>query len=665
MHDSSRALLKRGSIAAATTALVIGSSFAAAPAIATATATPEPAPSESSAAPTVEASDESGKAALPSGLEEAVERDLGITLEEFYKNGELSSVVETLTKELKQAKLEADFEIADSKINVAVAATSLEAVTEKLEELTKDTDVELNIVEEPKVEASKAPKENIQDAAPSKLSVVESPKTEAKPKAEAEPKTVVSKKAQPKNVDELLKAYAASVEPKAVSQLQAVMKTTGNKFVIRTGGAAKVESRGAKASATSTGDKLTPQQFAEQFTTVTIEKAEGPAKSAAANDVLGGMGYGAPTGGGNYSVCSIGFTGFNKSGADAAISAGHCAKDGGITDVMLLEHDAPNDFVGPGEDLGTFGFSQFGGPNNSPVTGLKTAPTVNDLGNVGTDISVVDDINKDLDLKALVTQWKTGADERESGTNVTGVAPAVIGANICKSGRTTGWTCGDVDEVGIFIVGGTDIENDPDDVRGVRGFGIANPIVDGEYTKAFQGDSGGSAIAGGNAVGVTSAISDTKGGRAYFTDIEDGLDHTEGYSIALFLNAPAVTSPSNGAEVDAEATISGTVADAPSGSKVKVVAGGKTQTVAVEADKFSFKAPATAGKYDFTLQTINGFNKSSITKGSVVVVVEPTTAPTEPTTAPTEPTTAPTEPTTAPTEPTTAPTEPTTAPTEP
>jgi len=656
MHDSSRALLKRGAIAAATTALVIGSSFAA-PAIATTTSSPEPVSTESSAARTTEASAGANQAALPSGLEEAVERDLGITIEEFYKNGELSEVVDSLSKELKQANLEADFAIAENKINVTVAAAYLKAVTEKLEALTKDIDVELDVVAEEETEsmadsndepsvtpasdasgeakASTSPKAD--DLKADDLKVDESLKIETK----TAPK--IKSQKNPKNVDALLDAYVSSVEPKAVSELQAVMKTGNGSFVIRTGGAAQVEKRGAALRSpdvaplpnSSDGLKLTPAEFASQYTKVTVEMADGPAEPAATNDVLGGMGYGAVVGNG-VALCSVGFSGFAPHGAPAVISAGHCEQDGAISKVNIIEHDGPSKPTAMGDALGTFGFSQFGGPGNSPVTTEDyDGENFETLGNVGTDISVIDGINDKLNLKALVTDWK-GADERDSGTKVTGVASAVVGANICKSGRTTGWTCGTVDAAGVvFVVGGF---NGLNDVRGVRGFSIANPytMIDDpdnpgtqipRFEKADRGDSGGSAIAGGTAVGITSAVSTSDSGYAYFTDLKDGLDHTKNkagkpYSIAISLNAPAIATPANGSNISAGETLNGTVAGAPTGSTVKIKSAGQDDISAKVANgKFSFKAPSTFGKFDFTLQTINGFNESETTAGSFNVVI--------------------------------------------
>lgn len=643
MHDSTRALVKRGSVVAATAAMVLGSSFAAVPAMAASSDTTEPTAIEMSAPTGADAPPDPSQVPLPNGLKEAVERDLGITIEEFYKNGELNAVVESLVKALNQSGLEADFAIIENKVNVTVAASSLQAVTTKLAELTTGTDVELGIEAAPATAAPSMSARNkrpeISDSGPnaSEPQVSESPMGEAAPEPTA---LGVEAKGLPQSVDTLLTQYLNSVEPAAASGLQSVMKNEDGGFVIRTGGAAQVQKRKA-ASASSgeilqptenQGQKLTPEEFAGQYTKVTIEAADGPASPAYANDVLGGMAYGAlvgEVGSQLLAMCSVGFSGFNPEGAPAAISAGHCVQEGDVSKVKIIEQAGPDIPIALGADFGTFGFSQFGGPGNSPVTGWYEAETIDDLGNIGTDISVIDKINKSLDLEALVTDWK-GVDERDSGTRVTGVASAVLGTNICKSGRTTGWTCGTVDEVGVFVVGGSKGE---DDIRAVRGFAVENhftmapdPFNPGaqieDFEKADRGDSGGSVLAGGTAVGITSAVSTSQGGRAYFTDIKDALKHTKGYTIELFLKAPAVTSPSKGADVAAGATISGTAPGAPSGSSVVVRSGGKKiVTAKVASGKFSFKAPAALGTFDFNLQTVNGYSKSVATAGSVNILV--------------------------------------------
>lgn len=569
MHEPSRTLLQRIVVAAATTALVVGGGLTAAPASASASAPANPGTARPATGAT--ASSNARGTTVPGGLAEAIKRDLGIGVGEFNDRGELAVVAGELRKNVQNAKLEASFAMDGTKIVVDIGATDRAAVTHQLKALTRGTGIDLEI---------------------------------------STAGTVAASSKGPQSVDELFKAYAASVDAETLSRLQSVMKTADG-FAIRTGGGARNERARAIAGTLPVEDTLSPEQFAVQYPNVSILEVEGPATVSAHNDVLGGMGYGSELGPEVYSVCSTGFNGFNGEGARAVLSAGHCTRDGQTSKVAMAEHSAPDAFEGFGAALGSFGFSQFGGPGN---TELKVGGT-QVLGNIGTDISVLDKINPALKLQPLVTNWK-GADERDSGTKVTGVANAIIGTSICKSGRTTGWTCGTVDEVGFFVVGG--FKNSATDLRGIRGFGMANP----NFSKAYEGDSGGSVIAGGNAVGLTSAISREGGGRAYFADINYALKQAKGYSIKLFLNTPKFTAPAKRAVVKTGATLSGTVASPPSGSTVRVVAGGKQiATAKVSKGTFSFKAPKEPGMFSFTLQTTKGFSKSGITKGSVNLVL--------------------------------------------
>ncbi|GAA1497575.1 S1 family peptidase [Paeniglutamicibacter kerguelensis] len=579
MQESSRTFLRRAGVAAATAAFVVGSTFVAGPAPATAGQRTDPAVAVPTAVDA--AAPDARSAALPQGLAEAVQRDLGMGVEEFKAQGELVGVADQLRTDLQGAGLKATFAIDGNKIAVSVGTADREAVAQKLDALTRGTGVDLALAT---AEANTA-SASMATAAPTRKS--------------------------PADVDELYKAYAASVDSETLSQLQAVMETADG-YVIRSGSKDN-PARPASRTLTS-GGKLTPEEFAVQYPDVSIHEAEGPATVTAANDVLGGMGYGAPIGQDAYTLCSLGFNGFNASGDPAALSAGHCTRDGQITNVYIAEHGSPDVFEGLGAKLGSFGFSQFGGPGNTSLTtdGKQV------LGNIGTDVSVLDKINSGLRPQPLVTDWK-GVDERGSGAKVTGVASAVIGASVCKSGRTTGWTCGTVDEIGIFIVGG--FRNSSSDLRGIRGFGMSNPW----FAKAFEGDSGGAVISGGKAVGLTSAISDESDGakgRAYFTDINQALKQAKGYSIKIFVNAPKITTKVKGAGMAAGAKISGTVASAPSGSTVQVVSSGKKiATAKISKGAFSFKTPQKLGTFKFTVQTAKGFSKSRSTAGSVKLLI--------------------------------------------
>ena len=578
MPESSRTFLRRAGVAAATAAFVMGSCLVAGP---------SPAAAEQASNPVVDTppavgstSSEARDATLPQGLAEAVERDLGMGVEEFQARGELVATADRLRTDLRKAGLKASFAIAGNKIAVKTDIADRAAVTRKLDALTRGTGIELEI------------------------------STADSNTASASATTSAVTKKSPADVDALFKAYAASVDSETLLHLQAVMETADG-FVIRSGGVSKDAPARPAALTLTPGGKLTPEEFANQYPDVSIHEAEGPATVTATNDVLGGMGYGAEMAPGSYTLCSVGFNGFNAAGSRAALSAGHCTQDGKIRSVSIAEHSAPDVFEELNVDrFGSFGFSQFGGPGN---TSLLTDGT-HVLGNVGTDVSVLDNINPALRQQPMVTDWR-GADERDSGTRVTGVARAIVGSSVCKSGRTTGWTCGRVDEVGFFIVGG--FRNNTTDLRGVRGFGMPNPGL----TKAFQGDSGGSVISGGNAVGITSAISDESDGqvgRAYFADINQALQQAKGYSVKLFVNAPKITAPAKGTSLKAGAKISGTVASAPSGTVVEVSSSGKKiATAKISKGSFSFRTPEKLGTFKFTVQAVKGFSKSRPTTGSV------------------------------------------------
>jgi len=170
-----------------------------------------------------------------------------------------------------------------------------------------------------------------------------------------------------------------------------------------------------------------------------------------------------------------------------------------------------------------------------------------------------------------------------------------------------------------------------------------------------QGDSGGSALVGNNAVGINSAnsagpdgIENNADDMAFFTSLDDVFDkgYIDGYAVKLFINAPTVSTES-GAEVQAGGTISGNVKGAKAGTKVDIIIDGKVvDTVTVDAEgNFSFTAPEQTGVYEFTLQAHKGFDKSATTQGNVIVVAVPTPTPTEePSETPTEePSETPTE----------------------
>ncbi|PYI66182.1 hypothetical protein CVV68_15435 [Arthrobacter livingstonensis] len=598
MQAFTRAFVRRTGAACAAAAVLIGGTFAAGAATAapqndpssgaspssTVASAPGPTPGTGSTpAPGAGSTAPPSDGALPAGLQEAVKRDLGKTVAEFDANGELAK---------KAAVVQAEVTKVDPESVVSVKAGTIEVKTSA---------------------QAAASAKAAAGTAKIVLAPAEAPSAGAKVGASS--------------VDALFADYVAKF---GVKNLQSVMVNTAGDYVIRTGDT-KIGAESAPSTAVTFSAAARPSvaDFEAKYNNVVVTAASGPATSLAvkspAGDVANGQGYASHIIDKNYETCSIGWNGFNSKGDPAVISAGHCTRDGSLKDAQLT--DPLHDTAGkPGSSnivlldrLGTFGFSQFGGPGNSPVTGLTPTSGPGDYGNIGTDVSVIDSITAGLNQLPRVTDWKNPANITASGPKVTGVSSAIMGADICKSGRTTGWTCGTVDEVGIFLVGGVQNPMSAADVRAVRGFASTKMASD-------HGDSGGAVISGTTAVGILSA---GDGHSTYSTDLPDALAHTNGYTVKVFVNSPTLTIPANNGTLHRSTTITGKVAGAQAGTKVTVSLDGKTSTVATGANgAWSVKAPNKFGTFKITAQAKSGFSSSAVANFSVRVVKQTLAAPT-------------------------------------
>ncbi|MGH8173005.1 MAG: S1 family peptidase [Rhodanobacteraceae bacterium] len=177
----------------------------------------------------------------------------------------------------------------------------------------------------------------------------------------------------------------------------------------------------------------------------------------------GGLGYLRDPGDGYLYACSIGFNAL-KSGVPVYVSAGHCGDAG---EPVFLEGSAgtgPQWTLGP--QIGTFSASSFPAPGGS-----------------GPDYSYVTISGSNSQL-ASVHGW-TNADVVVRGSTAGGVGTA-----ICRSGRTTRWKCGTIDQVDVSV-----------------NYTTGETITHVNRTTACSegGDSGGSFITGpGQAQGVLS-----------------------------------------------------------------------------------------------------------------------------------------------------------------
>lgn len=564
-----------------------------------------PTASDAGAGGTSVSGPEVSKAGLPqagvpeAGLYEAALRDLGLTPEEFEAAGQLGKEASDVVTALRDVPGYLGVRLQDAKIMVTGSGPELGAAVAKLAEAIPSLEIESAVQEEPLT-------------APAKSAFSEAPA-----QGSGRPELALT-------TEQLFQDYLRKVGPEG---LQAVV-TSGGKFVIRTGGTNTIQAGPATASgaapaqpgpdgatdASVTADtgKISPSEFVSRYANVSLDDG---ARLAPEADLPGGLGYRAD----NW-ACSTGFSAFDPSGLPAVLTAGHCTNDGAAKSAIL-------EFQGtPAGLLGQFGFSQFGGPANSPV--LRPG-NLEDPGNVGTDIAVIGNLREDLDPLPAASTWgaRTAPDVKIIGTST-----PVVGMPVCRSGRSSGWSCGHIALVGIFVAGGAGHATNPRDLRAFNGF-LSFDV------QSSGGDSGGPWLSGNYAVGTHTAgdTPDTNGNVvenfAVATTLQDALEVLPGYQLELFLNKPELVAPAD-LTFAAGTRITGRVPAAPAtavaaNSRVSItVAGHQPLDVPVDATGgWSFTAPLPTGPLTFTAETVNGFSRSGAISLTAVVAPSPLAAP--------------------------------------
>lgn len=187
--------------------------------------------------------------------------------------------------------------------------------------------------------------------------------------------------------------------------------------------------------------------------------------------------------------CSLGFNGIDvaNSNAPVAVTAGHC--DGGTIPAMRQAMNAtgPGDFPAGLQPIGTAGLH---------VTGEH--PT--DTSSLYYDHGFIPVTEPGWVPRPEIVTWggtSTSAPLASAAPVIRDMGPAISGSTLCKSGSTTGWTCGPILNVEtIYPISGSTCATAQYCVGGIR----ARLCV-------RQGDSGGPAVLGSRAVGITSASS--------------------------------------------------------------------------------------------------------------------------------------------------------------
>lgn len=329
--------------------------------------------------------------------------------------------------------------------------------------------------------------------------------------------------------------------------------------------------------------------FVEGHSNVVVEVIDAPFGSQATTDIVGGAGYVGldPANPGVGGLCSVGFSGWTPQGDPAIISAGHCTDDGAFSANVMTLPTADPAGGGTGNaqltyEFGDLAFSQYGGAGNTPGANGDVAST---------DVSVWDLQNDQLTLLPEITDWTTSATEdlSASTTPVRAVGAAQVNGAVSKSGRTTGLTSGTV----LAVNGWANVSG-----RQVYGF-MTNALSD-------EGDSGGAVFQGSTAVGILSGGTTQNGEpRMFAANLQEALAVTGGYTVALFVDAPVVTSTS-------PLGVGGSVTGTGPANTTLVVSqdGGEPFNVTIDgAGNWSFPAPAI-GEYSYTAYVQSGFNTS-------------------------------------------------------
>lgn len=309
----------------------------------------------------------------------------------------------------------------------------------------------------------------------------------------------------------------------------------------------------------------------------------------AQDDFKGGYGYATaddPEAPSSLYRCSAGFNGTSGNNP-VNFTAGHCGYefDEGHPmfhlplDGPLFDSDSWADAAFLDHPLGENGPMHFGAGEDGNDGGLLniTEPSWTPVPQVAT--------------------WGGGTEAPDAGesVNVYDSTDAIVGQPACKSGATSGWTCGNV----LFAEDTVQLSTE----ETVTAFIFTACML--------SGDSGGAIVSGNYALGVdsfstaqTTATCDSSnwnpateyqvGGGAN-GDIGGGFAVTSGsanaetlfgdaYSLSIHVGTPAVTSPEDGATTGQTPTISGTV-DAAAGATVTVaIEDGPTVEGTVNAD---------------------------------------------------------------------------------
>jgi len=206
--------------------------------------------------------------------------------------------------------------------------------------------------------------------------------------------------------------------------------------------------------------------------------------------------------------CSIGFVGIDTTTDQLqTISAGHCeGTSGSPRSATTINRPTISGGVA-GTPLTTIGNAGLHVTDEYPNPGFDTGSPDFDPVSTYYDLGMTPATNDTWVGKPEIVTWgnsTSGAPLASTPLTIRDAGPAIAGSTLCKSGSTTGWTCGPITLVDEIQYVGTGVATCPAVAEGDYCLGSiqANVCVRG-------GDSGGAAVVGSRAVGITSAATNS------------------------------------------------------------------------------------------------------------------------------------------------------------
>lgn len=312
-----------------------------------------------------------------------------------------------------------------------------------------------------------------------------------------------------------------------------------------------------------------------------------------ADDVHGGQAWSWRASATEAWRCSIGFAGHGASGEPLFASAGHCFEgiESRLEDPRILTQSKPSAYGG--------GFT------TGPTIGAPLAGSVQFGDHY--DIGLLEASGGAIVPRASVLTWGSGGKSAPLGSTplaVRGQTAAIVGANLCKSGATSGWTCGKVSHVDVIVSYGEGLDADE-----------VNAIV--ATTCVLEGDSGGSAVIGSLAAGIasgssyTSSCSERNRLSVFFPMVSSGgfesvaERYGAGWETSVTISRPSVTT-SGGGSAGSVTSMRGTVSGAASGTTISLYLDGSSTPISTRSaagGSWSFSLSGLpAGRHSYRLQ---------------------------------------------------------------